>query len=277
MVALLALGGALCWGVGDFFGGLAARRIAVLTVIVVSQLVGALGLALWIWIAREPFPGAAELLPAAGAGVAVVIGVGALYRGLAIGAMGVVAPISAAGPIVPLTVDAAQGTTPSALQWLGIGLVLLGIVALSREPSGSGGRQLAAGAGLAIVAALGFGLFVVGIDAGSDGSATWAVLAARSAAIPLAIAAAIVTSTRLRPPRAVLPMLAAIGLVDTGANVLVATATTRGAAGIVAVLSSLYPVVTIVLARIVLTEKLSTQKRAGGVVALTGAALVAAR
>lgn len=276
MVALLALGGALCWGVGDFFGGLAARRIAVLTVIVVSQLVGALGLALWIWIAREPFPGAAELLPAAGAGVAVVIGVGALYRGLAIGAMGVVAPISAAGPIVPLTVDAAQGTTPSALQWLGIGLVLLGIVALSREPSGSGGRQLAAGAGLAIVAALGFGLFVVGIDAGSDGSATWAVLAARSAAIPLAIAAAIVTSTRLRPPRAVLPMLAAIGLVDTGANVLVATATTRGAAGIVAVLSSLYPVVTIVLARIVLTEKLSTQKRAGGVVALTGAALVAA-
>lgn len=276
MVALLALGGALCWGVGDFFGGLAARRIAVLTVIVVSQLVGALGLALWIWIAGEPFPGAAELLPAAGAGVAVVIGVGALYRGLAIGAMGVVAPISAAGPIVPLTVDAAQGTTPSALQWLGIGLVLLGIVALSREPSGSGGRQLAAGAGLAIVAALGFGLFVVGIDAGSDGSATWAVLAARSAAIPLAIAAAIVTSTRLRPPRAVLPMLAAIGLVDTGANVLVATATTRGAAGIVAVLSSLYPVVTIVLARIVLTEKLSTQKRAGGVVALTGAALVAA-
>lgn len=276
MVALLALGGALCWGVGDFFGGLAARRIAVLTVIVVSQLVGALGLALWIWIAREPFPGAAELLPAAGAGVAVVIGVGALYRGLAIGAMGVVAPISAAGPIVPLTVDAAQGTTPSALQWLGIGLVLLGIVALSREPSGSGGRQLAAGAGLAIVAALGFGLFVVGIDAGSDGSATWAVLAARSAAIPLAIAAAIVTSTRLRPPRAVLPMLAAIGLVDTGANVLVATATTRGAAGIVAVLSSLYPVVTIVLARIVLTEKLSAQKRAGGVVALTGAALVAA-
>lgn len=276
MAALLALGGALCWGIGDFLGGLAARRIAVLTVIVVSQTIGLLGLALWIWVADEPFPGAAELLPAVGAGVAVVIGVAALYRGLAIGAMGIVAPISAAGPVVPLAVDAAQGTTPAMLQWLGIGLILVGITTLSHEPSPSGGRQLAAGAGLAVVAALGFGLFVVGIDAGSDESATWAVLTARTAAVPLAIVAALVTSTALRPPKALLPMLAAIGIVDTGANVLVATATTEGAAGIVAVLSSLYPVVTVVLARIVLTEKLSRQKRAGGVVALAGAALVAA-
>jgi len=276
MAPLLALGGALCWGVADFLGGLAARRIAVLTVIVVSQAVGLLGLVLWVWVADEPFPGVAETLPAAGAGIAVVAGVAALYRGLAIGAMGIVAPISAAGPVVPLAVDAIQGTTPATLQWLGIGLILVGIATLSREPSSSGGRQLAAGAGLAVVAAVGFGLFIVGIDAGSDESATWAVLSARSAAVPLAIVAALVTSTALRPPRSMLPTLVAIGVVDTGANVLVATATTEGAAGIVAVLSSLYPVVTIVLARIVLTEKLSRQKRAGGVVALAGAALVAA-
>ena len=276
MAALLALGGALCWGVGDFLGGLAARRIAVLSVIVVSQTIGLLGLVLWIAIAGEPFPGGMELLPAAGAGVAVVIGVGALYRGLAIGAMGIVAPISAAGPIVPLAVDAAQGKTPSALQWLGIALVLIGIVTLSHESSPSGGRRLAAGAGLALVAAVGFGLFVVGIDAASDESATWAVLTARFAAVPLAVVAAVVTSTRLRPPRSMWRVLVAIGLVDTGANLLVATATTQGAAGIVAILSSLYPIVTIALARIVLAERLDAWKRIGGIVALGGAALVAA-
>jgi drug/metabolite transporter (DMT)-like permease len=255
---------------------LAARRIAVLTVIVVSQTVGLAGLAVWVWLAGEPFPGGLELLPAAGAGVAVLVGVAALYRGLAIGAMGIVAPISAVGPVVPLAVDAAQGTTPSAPQWLGIGLVLVGIATLSREPSPSGGRRLTTGAGLAVVAALGFGLFIVGIDAASDESATWAVLAARCTAVPLAAVAALATSAVLRPPRRMWGVLVTVGLVDTFANVLVATATTYGAAGAVAVLSSLYPVVTMVLARIVLSERLSTQKRIGGVVALSGAAFVAA-
>ncbi|MGH3136726.1 MAG: EamA family transporter [Gaiellaceae bacterium] len=275
-MALLALGGALCWGVGDFFGGLAARRLAVLAVIVVSQTIGLTGLVLWVWLADERFPGVAKLLPAAGAGLAVLIGVAALYRGLAIGAMGIVAPISAASPVVPLAVDAAHGTVPGMLQWLGIGLILAGIAALSREPSASQGRRVASGAGLAIVAALGFGFFVVGIDAGADESAAWAVVAARVTAISLAVVAALVTSTSLRSPAALLPLLAVVGLVDTLANVLVATATTHGAAGIVAVLSALYPIVTVILARFVLHERLSTTKRVGGGVALAGAALVAA-
>jgi drug/metabolite transporter (DMT)-like permease len=276
LAALLALGGALCWGVGDFLGGLAARRIAVLTVIAVSQSIGLAGLATWVWLADEPFPGVSELLPAAGAGVVVVLGLVALYRGLAIGAMGIVAPISAAGPVVPLAVDAVQGTSPEALQWFGIGLILVGIATLSHEPSPSGGSQVATGAGLAIVAALGFGLFFVGIDAGSDESATWAVLVARAVGVSLAVGAAAVTSKALRPERSLVPMLAAIGLVDTGANLLVATATTQGATGIVAVLSSLYPVVTVVLAWLVLGERLNAAKRIGGAIAVAGAAFVAA-
>ena len=227
-------------------------------------------------IARDPFPGVPELLPAALAGLAGAIGLGALYRGLAMGAMGIVAPISAASPLVPLTVDAARGIVPGALQVLGVVLVLAGIVTLSREPA-SGSQRIAAGAGLAIVAALGFGLFVVGLDAGADESAPWAVVAARSASVTLAVTAALlVTRTSLRPPRALLPALVAVGLFDTGANVLVAFATTKGAAGIVAVLSALYPVVTVVLARLLLDERLGASRRAGGVVALAGAALVAA-
>ena len=121
--------------------------------------------------------------------------------------MGIVAPISAASPVVPLTADAARGVVPEPLQWLGVVLVLAGIVTLSREPRG-GRQRVAAGRGLAIVAALGFGLFLVGLDAGADESAPWAVVAARSASVTLAVAAAVlVTRTSLRPPRALLPAL----------------------------------------------------------------------
>jgi drug/metabolite transporter (DMT)-like permease len=276
VAALLALGGAFCWGVGDFLGGLASRRLAVVTVLAVSQAIGLAGLLAWVLASGDPFPGVAELLPAAAAGVAGLVALGALYRGLAIGAMGIVAPISAASPIVPLAVDASKGDVPSGLQWLGIALVLTGIAVLSREPAGEGQRRLAAGAGLAVLAALGFGLFVVGLDAGADESATWAVVAARGASVSIAVLAALVLSTSLRPPTAVLPMLIGVGVFDTSANVFVAAATTQGAAGIVAVLSALYPVVTVVLAWIVLGERLGPVKRTGGVVALAGAACVAA-
>jgi drug/metabolite transporter (DMT)-like permease len=276
MAAVLALGGAFCWGVGDFFGGLASRRLAVVTVLAASQAIGLLGVLAWVLVSRDAFPGVVELLPAAAAGIAGVVGLGALYRGLAIGAMGIVAPISAASPIVPLAVDAAKGEVPGALQWLGIALVLTGIAVLSREPAGEGRSRIAAGAGLAVLAALGFGLFVVGLDAGADESAAWAVVAARAASVSVAVAAALVFSTSLRPPRAVLPLLVGVGVFDTGANVFVAAATTHGAAGIVAVLSALYPVVTVVLAWAFLHEKLSAPKRVGGAVALAGAAFVAA-
>jgi drug/metabolite transporter (DMT)-like permease len=276
MAAVLALSGAVFWGVGDFLGGLASRRIAVLAVLAISQAIGLAGVAVWVLLAGDPFPGVGNLWPAAAAGVAGLVGLGALYRGLAIGAMGIVAPISAASPIVPLAVDAARGITPALVQWVGVGLVLAGIVTLSREPGGVGRQRVAAGAGLALVAALGFGGFVVGIDAGSDESAPWAVVAARSASVSLALVAILVTSSSLRAPRSVLPLLVGVGVFDTGANVCVAFATTEGAAGIVAVLSALYPVVTIVLARIVLAERLSRPRRVGGVVALAGAALVAA-
>jgi drug/metabolite transporter (DMT)-like permease len=275
VAALLAIAGALGWGVGDFLGGIASRRLAVLTVLVISQTVGLVGVYLWVALAGNTFPGVGELLPAAGGGVAALAGLAALYRGFALGAMGIVAPISAASPIVPLAVDAAHGKVPSLVQWLGVALVLTGIVVLSWESSEDGRGRVAAGAGLAVVAALGFGLFFVGIDAGSDESAAWAVAAARTASVPVAVIAALVTATALTAPRRLLPLVAAVGVFDTGANIFVAAATTRGAVGIVAVLSSLYPVVTVVLAWLVLDERLGTPKRVGGVAALAGAAFVA--
>ena len=275
MASLLALAAALCWGAGDFLGGVASRRLAVLTVLVVSQAIGLAGVLLWVLVAHDPVPGLSELIPAALAGVAGLVGLGALYRGLAIGAMGIVAPISAASPLVPLAVDTTRGVVPGEVQWLGVALVLAGIIALALEPTGEG--RVASGVGLALVAALGFGLFFVGLDAGADESAPWAVVAARTASVSIAAATALlVTRTSLRPPRTLLPLLVAVGVFDTGANVLVAFASTKEAAGLVAVLGALYPLVTVVLARVVLGERLSAGRRVAGVVALAGAALVAA-
>jgi drug/metabolite transporter (DMT)-like permease len=276
MASLLALGAALAWGTGDFFGGIASRRMAVVAVLTLSLAIGLVGVLLWVVASGDPFPGIEALLPAAAAGVSGVVGLAALYRGFALGAMGIVAPISGASPIVPLVVDAAKGVVPSPAQLLGVTLVVIGIVTLSREPTALRGRRTAAGAGMAVVAALGFGGFIVGIDAGSDESAVWAVVAARSTSLVIAAAAVALTSASLRPAARLWPLLVAVGVFDTGANLLVAAATTEGAAGVVAVLSALFPVVTIVLARVLLGERLGAARRVGGALALTGAAFVAA-
>jgi drug/metabolite transporter (DMT)-like permease len=276
MAPLLALCAALMWGAGDFLGGIASRRLHVLAVLAVSQAIGLAGVALWVAVAGDRFPGVPELLPAAAGGLSGVVGLAALYRGFAVGAMGIVAPISAASPLVPLTVDAAHGITPGALQLLGVLFVLAGIATLSRERSPLGQRRLAAGVALAIVAALGFGGFIVGLDAGSDESAPWAVVAARGTSVAFVLIAVALTSTSLVVSRRSWPLLLGVGVFDTAANVAVAFATTKGAAGIVAVLSALYPVVTVVLARLVLDERLTAARRVGGAITLAGAALVAA-
>lgn len=276
-VAALALLGAAAWGTGDFLGGVAARRIHVLTVLVLSQAIGLCGAVLWLLASGDGVPGVGDLLPAAGAGACGAIGLAALYRGMAVGAMGIVAPISAASPVVPLALDLGRGVSPSAAQWAGIVAVLGGIVLLARNPGAGGRTPLAAGVALALVAALAFGLFIVGLDAAADGSVPWTIVVARGTSTALALVLALAAaSVSIRPPARLVPAIAAVGVFDTTANVLVAFATTKGSAGIVAVLSALYPVVTIVLARVVLGERLDGPRRIGGVLALGGAAVVAA-
>ena len=274
--AALALLGAASWGTGDFLGGVAARRIHVLTVLAVSQAVGLAGAAVWVLTSSEAPPGVVHLLPAVGAGACGAIGLAALYRGMAVGAMGIVAPISAASPVVPLAVDLVHGVSPSPYQWAGIAAVLGGIGLLARDPDAGRAARLASGVTLALVAAVAFGLFVVGLDAASDESVAWTILVARGTSTAFALVLALATSVALRPPARLLPAIVAVGIFDTTANVLVAFATTAGPAGVVAVLSALYPVATIVLARVLLGERLDRARRLGGALALGGAAFVAA-
>ncbi len=270
----LALCAAALWGTGDFLGGLAARRMTVLVVLFWSQLVGLLGLLAWVLASDADPLEVTRVLLAGAAGVAGVVGLGCLYRGMAIGAMGIVAPISAISPVVPLLTDLARGRSPGAVQWLGIAVALAGVMLVSREPGG--GTHLAAGVGLALAAALGFGLFLVGLAEAAQDGAAGATAAARFGSVAAIAVALAATRTRPRVGASLIPLVVAIGVFDTGANVLIALASTRGPIGVVAVLSSLYPVTTILLARALLHEHLGATRTAGGVMALAGAALIAA-
>ncbi|MGZ8782268.1 MAG: EamA family transporter [Gaiellaceae bacterium] len=270
----LALGASLSWGLGDFLGGLKSRTLHVLTVLVLSQVVGLAAALVWVGAAGEGFPGWPATLFAAGAGAGGCLGIATLYRGMAIGAMGIVAPISAVAAVIPFAVGVGSGERPGPLQVIGILVALAGVAVASREPEARSGR--ADGIGLALLAALGFGLYFVLADRAADASVPFAVATARGVSLLLALAALLVVGATLRPGRASLPVLAAVGLCDVGANMLFSLAATRGFLSVVAVLSALYPVVTVALAAIVLHERVARTQRLGVAGALVGAALITA-
>jgi drug/metabolite transporter (DMT)-like permease len=273
---VLALAASVSWGAGDFLGGLVSRKIAVATVLALSQAAGLAAVAVVVLASGDEAPGTAPVLASMGAGAAGAVGLAGLYRGMAVGAMGVVAPISAVAAVVPFTVGLAQGERPSGVQLAGVVAALAGVALVSREP-GEGGRSRAAGVGLALLAAAGFGLYFVLLDAAAgEAGAPWAVLVSRGTATALSVAAALVLGAALRVSGRLVPAVVAVGLCDVGANVLFGLATTRGLVSVVSVLASLYPVVTVVLARLVLAERTSAVQRTGAVAALAGAALITA-
>jgi drug/metabolite transporter (DMT)-like permease len=271
----LALGASLSYGVGDFLGGLTSRRTHVLKVLLVSQAAGAAGVVVWVAATREPFLGFGALLAALGAGVGGVSGLAALYRGMAIGAMGVVAPISSMAAAIPFAVGIARGERPSALQFAGAFVALAGLGLVSRTSEDLRGR-IAAGVGLALVAAVGFGFYFVLLDIAADESPSWAVLVARLCSASLALAASLAAGVTLGLPRRLLLPVLGVGLCDAGANVLFALATTKGLVSVVSVLTSLYPAVTVALAAALLRERVGGIRLVGAAAVLAGAALLTA-
>jgi drug/metabolite transporter (DMT)-like permease len=269
----LALGASVVWGLGDFLGGLKSRGLQVLAVLAFSQVAGLAAVTVWLAVAGDARPRVGTLAVAAAAGLAGAVGLAALYRGMAIGAMGIVAPISAVSAAIPFSVGVASGERPGAVQLAGIVLALAGVGLASRQPTHLGGGR-AAGVGLALLAALGFGLYFVLFDHAADESVPWAVVTARSTSSVVAVGAALAAGVTLSLGRCHLPALAAIGLCDVGANVLFGLATTRGFLSVVSVLAALYPVVTMALAALLLHERIAPSQRLGVAGALAGAALI---
>jgi drug/metabolite transporter (DMT)-like permease len=269
---------AASWGLADFMAGLKSRRLGVLTVLLWVESVGLTAVLIVIAATGEGLPPTKALVAAIIAGVAGFSALGAFYRALSIGTMSIVAPISATGVILPVIVGLATGDALHALVAVGLVITIGGVVLASREEVdelGAHGPNRPAIV-LALAAAVGFGLYFTFADVAADGSVLWLLALGRIAILPPVIILAVRRGVALLPPGPDRWQLALIGLTDLAATALYGVATTRGALSIVSVIGSLYPVMTVLLARGVLGERLSRSQGIGVGVALAGVALVSA-
>jgi drug/metabolite transporter (DMT)-like permease len=278
MAIFLAGLSALLYGGADFYGGLATRHNPVTSVLALSQLVGlALALAATAALGSAP-PNAADLAWGAAAGVCGAAGLAALYTALATTVVAVASPVAAVvGAVIPVALGVAAGERPGTLAWAGIATALPAIVLLTAgsgsEPgSGSPRRAALLGAG----AGIGFGLFFFAVSRTSPGSGLWPLVAARVSTIALVCLAAVVGGRSLRPARDGIGALLASGALDMGATIAFLLASRTGMLSVAAAVAALYPGPTVLLARIVLRERLTALRIAGLVLALAGVALISA-
>lgn len=272
---------AASWGVADFMAGLKSRRLGVLTVLLWVEGAGLLAVLCVIAATGEAPPDARSLVAGAIAGAAGFTALGAFYKALSIGTMSIVAPISATGVVVPVVVGLATGDTLHALVAAGLAVTVVGVLLASREEVDElTGKAPAApdrsAILLALGAAVGFGLYFTFADVAADGSVLWLLASGRIVILPPVILLALHRGAPIVPAVRERWQLCLIGIADLGATGLYGVATTKGALSIVAVIGSLYPVVTVLLARGVLHERISRVQGAGIAVALAGVAMVSA-
>jgi len=261
--------------VGDFLGGVKARVLPALTVLACSQPIGLAAVAVAVAIHGKGPPGLAVLW-ACLAAVFGTSGLVAFYRGMAAGAISVVAPIAGTAAAIPVAWGLATGDNPSSVQELGFVLALGGIVATSWERRAESPR-LAAGVGWAALTLVAFGGYYIPMHAASQEDFLWASLLFRATSTSLVWVAVLALRQRVSGIRPHVLALAAIGVLDTGGNVLFAAASQEhGLVSVVSVLASLYPVVTVLLARLTLGERVQRAQEAGIVVTLAGVAMISA-
>lgn len=272
--AVFGLASAASWGAGDFGAGVAAKRSPAYNVSFAVQFTGLLlvsGLAL---VMRESIPPAADLLWGAAAGVAGAAGGVALYFGLATGRMGIVAPVSAVvAAAIPVLFGLLLEGLPAGQQLLGFGLAFIAVWLVSRTGDGNGiqPRELI----LPLAAGLGFGLFLTLMERASGTAVLWPLAAARFASSCVLFLVVMLTRSLGQLSPSQLPLMALAGTLDTAGMAFYALATQVGRMDTAAVLSSLYPAVTVLLARFLLAERLTRRQWLGVVAALVAVILIA--
>jgi drug/metabolite transporter (DMT)-like permease len=248
------VGSAAAWGTGDFAGGLAARRAGGMLVTGGAQVVGLLVLLLALVVLRPSPPSTSTLILGALGGIAGGLSLAALYRGLGMGAMGLVSAISGVGGVlIPLAIGTLLwGSVIQPLQLAGVGCALLAIGAASGATTRGVSREALL---LALVAALGFGLWFVFLDRAAEHDQLWALVASRTSASLVVGGSALLRADRSRLA-GVVPLVALAGLLDVTANGMVVLAFATIPVGITAALSGTYPLATMLLARTLLGEGL---------------------
>ena len=281
MPYILALVSAVLYGAADFTGGLATRRAGVLPVVAVSQLSGLVLLLLLLPFLPHASPSSADLLWGLAAALSGAVGVALLYQALAIGRMAVVAPITAVCAVaIPVLVSVLLGERPAAAAVAGILLGVGSIVLVSQQTATAdeprdrpSTRRLPPGAGMALVSGVAIGLFFLSLARTRPEAGLWPILVSRSVSVVLFGVGAAAGRQSLRLP-GVLGLTLLCGVVDMSANALYLLAVRAGPLSLVVTLASLYPASTVLLARVVLGERLNGRQVAGVVCALAAIALI---
>ncbi|GAA2119731.1 EamA family transporter [Actinomadura alba] len=284
MVTLLGLGAALGYGVADFLGGAASRRSSVLRVLLLGMPVGLVLLSAAAVLTTGP-PTGGGLAWGLAAGLAGATGILTFYRALAQGPMSVVAPVSAlAAAILPVAVGTMRGERLGATVLAGVVLCVAAIGMVSMEDGGRAGdrvtsrRLMGGGPFLAAVSGLAFGVFFTMLKEAGDGNGLWPLVASRASGVALLLIIAVILGGRMGGGRlsgaTTLVLALFSGVLDAVGNALYYLAAQRGMLSLAAVLTSLYPAVTVLLARVVYSERLRVVQRAGLAVAVAGVALV---
>jgi EamA-like transporter family. len=276
MLVLLALASSAAWGTSDFFAGLKSRTIAAPAVVAVTQGAALVALSAILLVRNTgfspSFTGNAPLWSIA-AGVSGAAGLVCFYTALASGTMGVVAPISSLGALVPVFLGLLTGEEPSASAWVGMAVAVTG-AALASGPELSGALP-ARPVVLAALAAACFGTALFCIDRGARFAVLETLWTMRLTSVALFVVAGLVVrsagGTRVRD----LPVLAVIGLGDVTANALFAVSSSRGLVSVASVLGSLYPVATVFWARLLLGERLRRIQAIGVGLTLVGVVAIA--
>jgi drug/metabolite transporter (DMT)-like permease len=271
----LSLLAAAAWGGGDFSGGLAAKRASVFRVVAVAHFCGLLSCLLMALVFHEPIPPFTTLAWGGIAGFVGAFGIAALYRALAVGRMGVVAPVAAVVTgILPVVVAIATEGLPSRLQLAGFCLALVSIWLVARPNEHIDSHR---GLGLAAFAGVMFGLFLIAGKQAGQGGVFWPLVAARAVSTCMMVVIVAFGARDNLPLRTVLWPMVWSGILDSAGNALFIAATRHGRLDVAAVLSSLYPASTVILARVFLKERIGTLQAVGIACAILSVALVSGR
>lgn len=264
---------AAIWGAGDFSGGLASRRSSLLSVTVVSNAVGAVMALGYTLVRGAPMPPTSDLGLGALAGLAGVVGILALYRALSLGRMGIAAPVTAViANVIGVVWAAFSEGLPGGVRIAGFVLACLGVWFVA-QPDGAQGRPK--GLGLAALSGLGFGAFFIALGQISPGADTsWPILAARLTSFAIILIAFFSSRQKFALEPSARPLAVGAGIMDTLGNAFYAIAAQAGRLDVAAVLSSLYPAMTVLLARFVLHERFTRTQLIGALIALVAIPLI---
>ena len=268
--------GLLCgslWGIGDFSGGIASRKASPLAVVLFAQLMGLGILIVPALMHAEALPSAHDVAIGAVASALGIVALAALYKAMAIGQIGIASPItSILTTCIPVAYGALTHGLPGPTQLIGFMLAIMGVVLLSRR---AGNKGTATGVGLALIAGFGIAAFFILIAQTNPGAVFWPLVMARATAILIVLLYSLTRKQSIIPPISSLPFIALCGGMNALGNVFFVLAGHLGRLDITAVLGSLSPVSTVILALIFLRERFTRTQSVGAVLALVAVPLIA--